>query len=320
MAAAKAKPNEIRITRIYDAPVKTVWDAWTDPEQVAKWWGPRGFTLTTHAKELKPGGIWHYTMHGPDGTDYPNKTYYHEVEEGSKLVYDHGAYDDRPPLFRVTALFSELASGNRKKTQLIMTMSLATPEEAEKTRKFIKQAGGNATWDRLAEYLSKKSDGKDLFVINRSFNAPIDRVFEMWANAEHWSRWLPPTGFKMEILRSDIRPGGNTFFKMSDGNVTFYGSMEHLTVDKPHRIVYTQRFCDADENPARHPGAPTWPETLLNVVQFTTEDDGQTRVTITSEAHGKATTEELAAFIQERAGMTQGWTGSLDQLEALLSS
>ena len=71
---AQNKSNEIKITRIYDAPLEAVWDAWTDPEQVAQWWGPRGFTLTTHSKDLRPGGTWRYTMHGPDGTDYPNTT------------------------------------------------------------------------------------------------------------------------------------------------------------------------------------------------------------------------------------------------------
>ncbi|MEZ6045243.1 MAG: SRPBCC domain-containing protein [Planctomycetaceae bacterium] len=55
-----------------------------------QWWGPRGFTLTHHSKDLRPGGTWHYTMHGPDGTDYPNMTLYHEVEKYKKLVYDHG--------------------------------------------------------------------------------------------------------------------------------------------------------------------------------------------------------------------------------------
>lgn len=84
----KAKANELKITRVYDAPVRLVWEAWTDPEQVAQWWGPRGFTLTTHSKELRPGGHWSYTMHGPDGTDYENRTIYHEVEECAKLVYD----------------------------------------------------------------------------------------------------------------------------------------------------------------------------------------------------------------------------------------
>jgi uncharacterized protein YndB with AHSA1/START domain len=89
---AEKKSNEINLTRLYDAPVKTVWEAWTDPTQVAQWWGPRGFTLTTHSKDLRVGGIWSYTMHGPDGVDYPNTTRYLEVEKYSRLVYDHGGY------------------------------------------------------------------------------------------------------------------------------------------------------------------------------------------------------------------------------------
>jgi uncharacterized protein YndB with AHSA1/START domain len=177
MSARKDKPNEITITRIYDAPVRAVWEAWTDVKQVEKWWGPRGFTLTTHGKDLRPGGHWTYTMHGPDGTDYPNKTIYHEVEKHSRLVYDHGGNDDRPPLFRVTATFEEL-KGNR--TKLVMTMALATAEAAAEIKKFIKKAGGEGTWDRLAEFLAER-EGKNCFVINRSFDAPLERVFERLA-------------------------------------------------------------------------------------------------------------------------------------------
>src|SRR5215468_6396648 len=124
----KSKSNELRIIRVYDAPLSAVWGAWTDPEQAAQWWGPRGFTLTTHSKDLRPGGTWIYTMHGPDGTDYPNSTLYFEVEKHKKLVYDHGANDDRPPLFRVTALFSEVGD---KQTKMEMCMALPTPEAAE---------------------------------------------------------------------------------------------------------------------------------------------------------------------------------------------
>ena len=127
--AEKNKSNEIQITRLYDAPVKTVWEAWTDPKQVAKWWGPRGFTLTTHSKDLKAGGSWSYTMHGPDGKDYHNKTIYHEVEKYSRLVYDHGGNDDQPPLFRVTAKFSEI----KGKTKMELSFKLPTPEAAEET-------------------------------------------------------------------------------------------------------------------------------------------------------------------------------------------
>ena len=198
--STKTKSNELKLTRLYDAPVEAVWDAWTDLEQVAKWWGPRGFTITTHSKDLRPGGHWNYTMHGPDGVDYPNKTKYFEVEKHRKLVYDHGANDEQGPLFRVTVLFSEI----KGKTKLDMTMALPTVEAAEETRKFIKKAGGDATWDRLAEYLEKGSSGKEKFVINRSFDAPRDLVFEMWTNPSHIAHWMSPKGFSMQFIKCDV--------------------------------------------------------------------------------------------------------------------
>ena len=120
--SVKSKPNEIRIVRLYDAPVKVVWEAWTDLKKVAKWWGPRGFTITTHSKDLRAGGHWHYTMHGPDGIDYPNKTIYYEVVKYSRLVYDHGGNDEQEPLFRVTVLFSDV----KGKTKMDMTAALKT--------------------------------------------------------------------------------------------------------------------------------------------------------------------------------------------------
>jgi uncharacterized protein YndB with AHSA1/START domain len=311
---AKNKSNEIRIIRIFDAPVQAVWDAWTDPRQVAQWWGPRGFTLTTHSKDLRPEGSWNYTMHGPDGVDYPNKTLYLEVENYSKLVYDHGGNDDRPPLFRVTVLFSEV----KGKTKMEMSMTLPTPEAAEETRKFIKAAGGNSTWDRLAEYLEKESSGKENFVINRTFDAPIELMFEMWTNPKHFSQWLAPTGFQMQFIKSDIRPGGNTLYFMTDGSVKFYGRAEYLKIEKPGHIVYTQQFCDENGKVSRHPMAPTWPETMLTTVALTAEESDRTRVTVTWEAHGATTREELETFIQAKGGMTQGWTGSFDKLDAYL--
>jgi uncharacterized protein YndB with AHSA1/START domain len=313
---AQNKSNELKITRIYDAPVKAVWDAWTDPAQTAQWWGPRGFTLTTHSKDLRPGGHWAYTMHGPDGTNYPNKTIYYEVEKHAKLVYDHGGSDDRPPMFRVTVLFSE-AKG---KTKMEMTMTLPTPEAAEETRKFIKKAGGDGTWDRLAEYLEKKSSGKDKFVINRSFDAPLDVVFQMWTDPKHFSKWLPPTGFEMEFFRCDIKPGGNSFWLMTGpGGMKMYGRAEYLKIEKPDCIVYAQQFCDENEKLARHPKAPTWPATMLTTVKLTPEGPERTRVTVTWEPHGAVTAEELDTFIKARGGMTLGWTGSFDKLETYLT-
>jgi uncharacterized protein YndB with AHSA1/START domain len=315
--SAKNKSNEINITRVYDAPVEAVWDAWTDPEQVAQWWGPRGFTLTTHSKDLRTGGHWNYTMHGPDGTDYPNTTQYLEVMPHKKLVYDHGGHEDRPPMFRVTVLFSETGG----KTKMEMSMALPTPEAAEETRKFIKKAGGDSTWDRLAEYLAKESSGKEQFVINRTFDAPLDVMFQMWTDPKHLSKWLPPTGFEMQFIRSDIQTGRSTFwFMTNNADVKMYGRAEYLKIEKPGRLVYTQQFCDEHENISRHPKAPTWPATMITTVELTAEAPDRTRVTVTWEPYGPTTREELETFLNARAGMTQGWTGSFDKLEELLAS
>jgi uncharacterized protein YndB with AHSA1/START domain len=315
--ARPSNPNEIYLERIYDASVQAVWDAWCEPDQVAQWWGPRGFTITTHSKDLRPGGIWHYTMHGPDGTDYVNKTLYHEVEPYAKLVYDHGGNDERAPLFRVTARF--IAVG--EKTRLEMSMVLPSAEAAEETRRFIKQAGGESTWDRLGEYLGKRLGDKELFIIQRSFAVPLERMFELWTDPRHLSQWLPPTGFTMEFLRADIRAGGSSFYRMTNGkDVTMYGRASYLEVRAPDRIVYTQEFCDEHEKLSRHPHAPTWPATMLTTVTLTAEGPEQTRVSIQWEPHGPATSEELSTFAGARAGMTSGWGGSFEKLEAFVSA
>lgn len=199
-------------------------------------------------------------------------------------------------------------------------MTLPTPEAAEQTREFVRKAGGNATWDRLAEFLEKEASGKEKFVINRTFDAPLEVMFEVWTKTEHLSKWLAPTGFEVEFLRSEIRTGGSTFYFMTGGDGRrVYGRAEYQRIDKPGMLVYTQQFCDESENLSRHPMAPTWPATMLTTVQLTAESPASTRVTVTWEVFGPVTREELETFINARAGMTAGWNGSFDKLEAYLT-
>ena len=197
-----------------------------------------------------------------------------------------------------------------------MTMTVETPEALEEIRKIIKQAGGNSTWDRLAEYLEKQASGREKFVINRSFDAPLEVVFEMWTNSKHVSQWLPRAGFEMQFVRSDIKAGGSTFYFMTGNGLKMYGRAEYLKIEKPNSIVYTQQFCDENEKVSRHPMAPNWPESMLTTVQFAAEGPNQTRVTVTWEPYGPTTPEELETFIKSKGAMTQGWTGSFDKLDA----
>lgn len=310
----KSKPNEIYITRVYKASVKQVWNAWVDPRQVSQWWGPRGFSLTTKRKDVRTGGDWLYTMHGPDGADYPNHTKYLEVDEYRRLVYDHGGYGDRPPLFRVTVEFTDLAG----KTKMEMTMTLPTTEAAEETRKFVKKAGGDSTWDRLAEYLEKEASGKEVFVINRSFNCDIEPMFEVWTNPKHVMNWTPPTGVTGRYLKADIRTGGEAHYEMKGDELKMFGKANYLEIIKPTRLVYTQVFVDQDGKVSRHPLAPTWPEAMKTIVTFSEEGTSQTRVTVEWEVFGEATSVEHETFRNAKAGMTQGWTGSFDKLDEYL--
>jgi uncharacterized protein YndB with AHSA1/START domain len=308
------KANELEIIRVYDAPVKLVWECFTDVKHQAHWWGPRGFTITTKSKELRPGGKWIYTMHGPDGIDYPNIATYHEVVKYQKLVYDHGGNEERQKLFTVTVTFQEELG----KTIMCMIMALDTPEAAKEIKKFIKLAGGNSTWDRLGEYLDHEQSGKEPFYINRTFEAPIAKIFEMWSRPEHLSKWLPPSGMEMKVIEGSIKSSHSLRFKMFNGDMALYGIMKFQEVSPVHRIVYTQQFTDENGNVERFPGLNDWPETLLTTVSLTEESENQTRVTVKTEAMGDITTAELQAFINERSGMTQGWTGSFDKLEELI--
>ncbi len=311
MAAGNRKANELYITRLYDAPLSMVWDAWTDPEQVKLWWGPRGFTLTTHSKDLRPGGHWRYTMHGPDGTNYPNHTVYHEVEEGKKLVYDHGGSDDRPPLFRVTALFSE----ENGKTKLEMTMALSTPEAAKEIKAFIKKANGESTWDRLAEYVEKGKSGKEIFVIARTFHCDLKTMHALWTKPEHFSQWLAPTGMEMQVVDGEIKEGSTVTYQMSGNSMVLRGRIRYHEL-RSDRLVYSQEFLDEKGNLSRHPMLPVWPESVLTTVKLAQEDAEHTRVTVLWEPKG--TKEEIEAFVKMKPGMMGGWTGSFDKLEALL--
>ena len=81
--------REQKTTQLIDAPVSKVWEAFTKPEHIKHWWGPNGFTNTIDIMQVKNGGEWIFTMHGPDGSNYPNKTIFREVVPFTKLVHEH---------------------------------------------------------------------------------------------------------------------------------------------------------------------------------------------------------------------------------------
>lgn len=142
--------RELRFTRTFDAPRTLVWKAWTDPAHVGQWWGPNGFTTTTYESDVRPGGVWRYMMHGPDGTDYPNLVTFAVVVAPERLEYAHGTDAANPEMFRTTVLFEE-AGG---KTTITMRLLFPTREERDITeQKYGAVEGANQTLARLADHL-----------------------------------------------------------------------------------------------------------------------------------------------------------------------
>jgi uncharacterized protein YndB with AHSA1/START domain len=86
---SNAADREISISRLLNAPIELVWEVWTNPDHIKNWWGPNGFTNTISKMDIKPGGEWDLIMHGPDGTDYKNKSVFKEIVRHKKIVYEH---------------------------------------------------------------------------------------------------------------------------------------------------------------------------------------------------------------------------------------
>ncbi len=138
--------REIRITRVFKAPIELMWDVWSKPEHIANWWGPNGFTNTIHKMEFKEEGEWTLTMHGPDGTNYPNRIVYKEIVQHKKIVFEHFY-----PYFFTTVIFE--ARG--EETYIDWTMEFNTAEMKEIIIKAHKaDEGQKQNLDKLGEYLN----------------------------------------------------------------------------------------------------------------------------------------------------------------------
>ena len=147
-AAIDSSAREIVVTRVFDAPRALVFKLWTDPKHLAHWWGPNGFTITNYEMDVRPGGVWRFVMHGPNGVDYQNKVVYREVLEPERLVYSHVS----GPQFEMTVTFD--VDGD--KTKLTARMLFESAALRDKTiQQFGAVEGLKQTLVRLGEHLAR---------------------------------------------------------------------------------------------------------------------------------------------------------------------
>jgi uncharacterized protein YndB with AHSA1/START domain len=139
----------LKIERVFDAPRSLVFKAWTEPERMARWFGPRGFTAKVLANDLRPGGAYRIHMLGPDG-DHWTQGIYREVVPPERLVMV-GSWADAQgnptrPETTLTLLFADLGGKTR------LTLHNAVFESV--TARDLHDGGWTSALDCLAEYLA----------------------------------------------------------------------------------------------------------------------------------------------------------------------
>ena len=134
-------------SREIPATVEQVFAAISDPERLARWWGPAGFTNTFQACEFRNGGRWSFVMHGPDGRNYPNENVFAEIEPAEKVVIDHVV----EPLFRLTIRLASSAAG----TVVSWSQTFESAEVARRVESIV-VPGNEQNLDRLSDEVLRK--------------------------------------------------------------------------------------------------------------------------------------------------------------------
>jgi uncharacterized protein YndB with AHSA1/START domain len=142
---AAAAANQIVNARDFAAPCDGVWSAFSDPARLAQWWGPRGFTNTFHEFDLRAGGSWRFTMHGPDGARYDQTREFLEVVPQQRIVL---ANDDPVHRFRMTISFEPRGPGMR----LAWSMVFESAAEFARVKDLI-AAANEENFNRLEAHL-----------------------------------------------------------------------------------------------------------------------------------------------------------------------
>jgi len=317
----KGDTRELIITRLFDAPRKLVWKAWTEPERSMRWWGPKGFTSPVFKIDLRVGGESFSCMRSPDGKDICGKGFYREIvpferlvvtdsfadEKGNIVPASHyGMSEDFPLEMLITVTFEE----HDGKTKLTLKHAgMPTGPDSEGA-----QQGWNESFDKLAEYLETEKSivsGKNVpkfelpsdqeVVITRIFDAPRELVFKASTDPNLIPQWWGPKRYTTTVEKMDVKPGGVWRFIQhdQDGNKYAFNGV-YREISPPEREVHTFEF----------EGMPG--HVMLETSMFE-EFEGKTKLTVT----------DLFQTVEDRdgmfnSGMKEGATESMDRLEELL--
>jgi uncharacterized protein YndB with AHSA1/START domain len=311
-----ADKPQIITSRLLNAPRDLVWKVLTSPEHIKHFWGPDGFTNTIKQMDVKVGGQWLFTMHGPDGKDWPNRIIYRTVTAPSYLAFDHDGGEDDVSGHRFLGELELHEEGT--KTRIELRMTEATMEARDFVAQFAVE-GGRQNLERLAAYVAPMANPLNKFVIERSFPVSQQKLFEACTKIEHLKEWMSPAGTTVIKATQDLKPGGTYHYGIAkpDGS-EMWGMVHYKTITPYSQLTYAQNFSDQGGGVTTHPMAPDWPKEMQTVFDFVPQGEKQTLLRI-SWINAQVSDAESTTFAQAHDGMRQGWSGSLDTLQSHLT-
>ena len=147
--------RELMVSRLIEGPRDVVFEAFTEVQHLSRWWGPEGFTTTTRTFEFSEGGVWEFTMHGPDGSEYPEWIQWMEIRPPEVIVLRHGEGPDDPEQFSSTFIFEEGTDATRVTLRSEFKTKALRDRAAEE---YGAIEGANQTLDSLATYVAGRSE------------------------------------------------------------------------------------------------------------------------------------------------------------------
>jgi uncharacterized protein YndB with AHSA1/START domain len=154
---SRVEEQEFIVEREFAAPQALMFEIFTQPEHLKRWWAPKPYTIPTCTVDLRPGGIWHYSMRSPEGQEHWARSVYREIAPPEKLVYtstfadEHANPTEGLPEHLTTVIFTQEAG----KTRVTALIQFARPADMEFAVSRGMVQGMNMTWDSLIEYIQE---------------------------------------------------------------------------------------------------------------------------------------------------------------------
>jgi uncharacterized glyoxalase superfamily protein PhnB/uncharacterized protein YndB with AHSA1/START domain len=253
------KHSAFVISRVFDAPRDLVWQAWTDPERLKQWWGPKGFRVVSATVDLRPGGVFHYGLQMPSGQEMWGKFVYQEIVEPERLVFvvsfsDRDGGVTRHPLvpnWPVETLSTVTFGEQRGRTMVTVTWLPYAANEIERATfdegHGSMQQGWSGTFEQFAEYLAKSSvqvqpylffDGRceeALDFYRKALDAEVTMLLRFKDSPD--PAMVPPGG-EQKVMHASLRIGDATVLASDgrcEGRPNFQGFSLSITLtDETH--------------------------------------------------------------------------------------